>query len=271
MNDYRSFYTFRVNKKKESYIQQRFINEYKFTEICQKYEISGIFADYLRSLINYKVVIIADDSGSMNTFTNYGEPRWNELCRFISTVFSVTEMIENSPLDVYFLNRPSIINVQQLNQIAEAFNFPPKGATPIVPVLRHVLSEQYDPSYVGRIIIICTDGEPTDENNNRNIKQLYNVLMCQRKRNDFVSFLACTDDDDSIAYLNRWDVEIPRVDVIDDDYPNEKKEVQRAQGRNFSFTFGEYVVKTLLGSVIPSLDKLDEYGIDVDCKFCSMM
>lgn len=250
--------------------QQRVINEYKFAEICRHYEISGVFAEYVRSLINYKVVIIADDSGSMNTPTNYGEPRWNELCRFISTVFSVTEMIENSPLDVYFLNRPSIINVQQLGQITEAFSSKPQGPTPIVPILRHILAEQYDPSYIGRIIIICTDGEPTDEYNKVNTKQLYNVLMCQRKRNDYVSFLACTDDDSAIGYLNRWDVEIPRVDVIDD-YPNEKKEVQRAQGRNFSFTFGEYVVKTLMGSVIPALDRLDEYGVDIDCKLCSIM
>lgn len=249
---------------------QRFINEYKFTEICQHYEISGIFADHLRSLINYRVVIIADDSGSMNTLTTYGEPRWNELCRFVTTVFSITEMIENSPLDVYFLNRPSIVNVQQLNQITEAFNFKPKGATPIVPILRHILSEPYDPSYAGRIVIICTDGEPTDEQGRVNTKQLYNVLMCQRKRNDFVTFLACTDDDDAIGYLNRWDVEIPRLDVIDD-YPNEKREVQRAQGRHFSFTFGEYVVKTLMGAVIPSLDRLDEYyGVETDCRFCSI-
>jgi len=249
--------------------QQRFINEYKFTQTCQHYEISGAFVQYLRSLINYKVVIIADDSGSMNSPTNYGEPRWNELCRFIQTVFSLTEMIENSPLDVHFLNRGALLNVQQLAQITEAFCAPPRGATPIVPVLRHVLAQPYDESYVGRIIIICTDGEPTDEQNRVNTAQLYNVLMCQRKRNDYVTFLACTDDDDAIAYLNRWDREIPRVDVIDD-YPNEKKEVLRAQGRHFSFTFGEYVVKTLMGAVIPALDRLDE-GVDVDCRLCLIM
>lgn len=250
----------------------RYINGHKFDQICQHYEISGAFVDHLRTLVNYKVVIIADDSGSMNTKTNYGERRWDELCRFIQTVFSVTEMIENSPLDVYFLNRPSILNVQQLQQITDSFTLPPKGTTPIVPILRHALSQYYDESYRGRIIIICTDGEPTDENNKVNTSQLYNVLTCERKYNDYVSFLACTDDDDAVDYLNHWDRVIPRVDVMDD-YHNEKKEVLRAQGRHFSFTFGEYVVKTLMGAVIPALDRLDEspYGVDADCRLCLVM
>lgn len=237
--------------------ENRFINEYKFADICQTHEISGVFATYLRTLINYKIVILADDSGSMNTLTNYNEPRWNELCRFVQTVFSITEMVENSPLDVYFLNRPSLLGVQQLQQITNVFTQKPKGGTPIVPVLRQILAAPYDRSYLGRLVIICTDGEPTDENNRVNTKQLRDVLVSKRDEVDYVTFLACTDDDSAIGYLNRWDVEIPRVDVIDD-YQNEKKEVLRAQGRNFSFTFGEYVVKTLLGSVIPQLDRLDE-------------
>jgi hypothetical protein len=251
--------------------QQRFINENKFVDICRKYEISGLFSQHLRALINYKVVIIADDSGSMNTLTNYKEPRWNELCRFVETVFSVTEMVENSPLDVYFLNRTSVVGVQQLQQITDCFQAKPAGPTPIVPILRQVLSQSYDFSYRGRIIIICTDGEPTNEANKVDVGQLRHVMVNQRTTTDFVTFLACTDDDDAIGYLNRWDVEMPRVDVIDD-YPNEKKEVQWAQGRGFSFTFGDYVVKTLMGSVTPSLDRLDEvsYGVDGDCRACTL-
>lgn len=250
--------------------EQRFINEEKFRATCEHYEIDGIFVQHLRTLINYKLVIIADDSGSMNTLTNYGEARWSELCRFVQTVFSVTEAIENSPLDVYFLNRPSILNVQQLAQISDAFIPKPKGPTPIVPILQEILRQPYNSTYSGRIIIICTDGEPTDVYNKVNVNQLYNVLLTQRSRNDYVSFLACTDDDSTIAYLNDWDVKIPRVDVIDD-YPNEKKEVIRAQGRHFSFSFGDYVVKTLLGAVIPSLDALDERrGVDMDCVLCSI-
>lgn len=250
--------------------QHRFINEEKFIDICTRYELSPSFAQYLRQLIEYKVVIIADDSGSMATMTNYKERRWDELCRFIQTVFSMTEMIENSPLDVYFLNRFSVLGVQQLQQITDCFAAGPKGPTPIVPVLRHVLSRPYDASYKGRIIIICTDGEPTNEHNKVDIPQLRSVMMRERTTRDFVTFLACTDDDWAIEYLNNWDVEMPRVDVIDD-YASEKKEVLRAQGRQFSFTFGDYVVKTLVGSIVPALDRLDEpHYADLDCQLCCL-
>lgn len=69
-----------------------FINEDKFRYICNYYEISPYFANHLRKLIQFKIVIIADDSGSMNTLTDYNEPRWNELCKFITTVFSITNI-----------------------------------------------------------------------------------------------------------------------------------------------------------------------------------
>jgi hypothetical protein len=238
--------------------QGRYLNEYRFDNICQQYEITGQFAQYLRHhLINYKVVLVCDDSGSMSTLTRFREPRWAELCRFVSTVFSVTECIEQSPLDVYFLNRPSLLNVQQLGQITEAFAAPPCGPTPIVPVLRHALAQPCPPTYMGRIFILCTDGEPTDQYDRPNPRQLYDLLARERRYNDYVTILACTDDDSSIEYLNRWDVLLPRLDVVDD-YENEKKEVLWAQGRQFRFSFGDYVVKILLGSVVPQLDRLDE-------------
>jgi hypothetical protein len=58
-------------------------------------------------------------------------------------------------------------------------------------------------------------------------------------------------------YLNEIDKIIPSIDV-NDDYLSEKKEVQTAQGANYAFSFGDYVVKTLLGSIDPAFDSLDE-------------
>ena len=47
------------------------------------------------------------------------------------------------------------------------------------------------------------------------------------------------------------------IDIVDD-YKSEKIEVKRAQGQNFSFTFGDYVVKSLIGSIDPEMYNLDE-------------
>lgn len=235
---------------------QRYINEELLTDVCSRYEIDQKFADYFRILINYKIVIIADDSGSMNQKSGPNDTRWSELCSFIKLVFSITETIQNSFIDLFFLNRGGITGIQTLESIVTAFANPPKGPTPIVPILRHVLQQSYT-GYSGRIIIIATDGEPTDSYNRVNTKELYDVLMNERSSNDFVTFLACTDDDRTIDYLNNWDRIIPRVDVVDD-YFSERTEILRAQGQNFHFSYGEYVIKTMAGSLVPELDVLDE-------------
>lgn len=247
---------------------QRHFNEQRFESLCLRHEVSVQFQQYLRQLIEYKVVLILDDSGSMLELTDYKETRWQELLRFVRIVFALTEMIEQSPVDVYFLNRMQGVCVQKLDELELAFQAPPKGFTPTVPALRQALQTPYDASYKGRIIVICTDGEPNDGKGNSCIGELRRVLERERASNDYVTFLACTDDDDAIGYLNKWDVEIPRVDVTDD-YQSERREVLRAQGQQFRFSYSDYVVKTLLGAVIPALDKLDERprytGVDVDC------
>ena len=53
--------------------------------------------------------------------------------------------------------------------------------------------------------------------------------------------------------MNKWDREIPRLDIVDD-YYSESREVKAVKGASFEFSFGDYVVKALS----PSLDELDE-------------
>lgn len=69
--------------------------------------------------------------------------------------------------------------------------------------------------------------------------------------------MCCTDEKQTMSYLNDWDRRLPRLDVVDD-YKSERDEIRGVQGMGFSFTFGDYVVKSLLGSVDPELDNLDE-------------
>ena len=80
----------------------------------------------------------------------------------------------------------------------------------------------------------------------------------------FVNIITCTDDEDSVAYLNRWDVQIPNLDVIDD-YNSERKEIKKAKKKQSRFTYGDYVVKSLVGSVDKRLDGTDEKGNKDNC------
>ncbi len=58
-------------------------------------------------------------------------------------------------------------------------------------------------------------------------------------------------------YLNNWDRNIPNLDVVDD-YRSERVEIRKVKGQRYPFSFGDYVVKSLIGSIDPELDKLDE-------------
>ncbi|CAF1585811.1 unnamed protein product, partial [Didymodactylos carnosus] len=52
------------------------------------------------------------------------------------------------------------------------------------------------------------------------------------------------------------------IDVVDD-YRNEKKDILKIQqDPMFSFSFGDYIVKILLGSIHPWFDELDEKKVD---------
>jgi hypothetical protein len=57
------------------------------------------------------------------------------------------------------------------------------------------------------------------------------------------------------------------LDIIDD-YRSERIEIKRARGQGFSFTFGDYVVKSLIGSIDPEFDNLDE---NISSKCCTVL
>ncbi len=81
--------------------------------------------------------------------------------------------------------------------------------------------------------------------------------LLRRSPRVYTTIVACTDDDEAVSYLNKWDRELDNLDVVDD-YRSERKEVKAAQGSSFPFSFGDYVVKSLIGSIDPTLDNLDE-------------
>ena len=74
-----------------------------------------------------------------------------------------------------------------------------------------------------------------------------------------VQIMACTDEEAVMDYLNRADDSIQRLDVTDD-YASEREEVLKAQGRSFAFSRGDWIVKAMLGPVLPYFDELDGSG-----------
>ena len=62
--------------------------------------------------------------------------------------------------------------------------------------------------------------------------------------------------------MNRWDVKIPNLDVTDD-YTSEKDQIKKIKGKKYRFSFGDYVVKSMVGSIDAKLDQMDEAKCDI--------
>jgi hypothetical protein len=232
----------------------------RLREFCDKHDINTMFMDHLDRLADYEVVIVADDSGSMATSSKVGAirtTRWQELCRIVSILVELSVIFDSNGVDIHFLNRPALLGVKHSDEIHQAFVSPPCGGTPIVPVLEHIFST---PSRLRKLVFLATDGEPTSPDGRSDIFNFHQTLI-RRDADQFrMTILACTDDKRTMRYLNGWDTQIPYFDVIDD-YESERAEIRKFQGSKFHFTFGDYVVKALMGTIDPWFDHLDEKNI----------
>lgn len=243
--------------------------EQKFRNIVNKHEISLDFSQRLQQLQGFKIVFIFDDSGSMNAplmesplnnnNTLLKATRWDELQYFSKISIEIATLFDPEGCSIYFLNKkPSpVLNIKNEFQVEQLFRDKPQGFTPLPRVLDQVLDDNN--MYLNEkklLIVIVTDGEPTNDYGYSSIPEFKQILQKRNKR-VFTTIVACTDDDESVDYLNRWDRELPNLDVVDD-FRNERAEIRNVKGKNFPFSFGDYVVKSLVGSIDPELDNMDE-------------
>lgn len=244
----------------------------KFKSIIIKYDINYDFAFRLRALEGFEIVMIIDDSSSMNTpvidmnKTSLSPferlpTRWDELQQTVSIVVDLAATLDSDGIDIYFLNRSPLLHVNNSSQLYETFGKLPNGPTPLTRVLTEVLNSKRSHTHDRKLLIlIATDGIPTDDKGLNDLARLEHILRRERHPFEdriFVTFIACTNDLQSVGYLNGFDKRIPQVDVLDD-YQSEREEVLAVQGKNFPFSYGDYVVKILMGAVDRWFDQLDE-------------
>jgi hypothetical protein len=200
-------------------------------DIINEYEINKRYAQKLQILQDFKIVFILDDSGSMNTplkespllsnNNNNNEinlnkkiTRWDELHYFSNIMLEIANFFNPKGCDVYFLNRNSSLNVKDKEQLSRLFSLEsPQGFTPLTSKLNEALNDNlFQLNNRKLLIIIITDGEPTDSEGTINIKEFKDCLL-KRPSNVYTTIAACTDDDLSVEYLNNWDKEIPRLGI----------------------------------------------------------
>lgn len=231
----------------------------KLRAFCTRHEIASQSVIKLRQLEQFDIVCVCDDSGSMNTpiDQDLSDPyakqmtRWDELCKAMILIIDLATCLDKDGVDIYFFNRAPLLNVTTVEQVRHYFLEPPQGYTPTTRTLQYVFQEKARALAEGKVLcILATDGQPTDENGNIQLQEFVNFIK-HRPPKVHMSIVAFTDDESSVEYLDGFiENNYPNVDVTED-YRSERKEVKEKTGKNLSF--GDYVVKIMLGGIDPSL------------------
>ncbi len=133
----------------------------------------------------------------------------DELKQIVSIVVDLTSVLDLDGVDVYFLNREPMLHVRNSSELENVFAMDPEGklfinnydlncylgSTPIVPVLRQVLKDKRNQVYERNLLILlATDGVPTDERERTDIHTLEHVLKNERKPTNQipVTIIVCT-------------------------------------------------------------------------------
>lgn len=239
-------------------------------EISNEFEISNNYIEKMSSLSDYDIVFVIDDSGSMKTPICDGQhsTRWDELKYITNIAIRLGVIFDVDGIDIRFLNRTGINNVTSYEQIDPLFKNQPYGRTPLTKVVGDIFLEYHD-NQNPILLVIATDGVPTNQSGYPDI-QPFNTLITNKNHKFNISFLACSDQNDDIEYLNILDKNVPNVDTLDD-YLSELKEVQKSQGANYKYSLGDHVARLLLGPICPELDCLDEHKVSRNRKKCNIL
>jgi hypothetical protein len=241
----------------------------RLQEVARKYEIAGGSIVKLRNLDKYDIVIICDDSSSMNAAAQkvtsaFQQPRtrWQELCERVQEIVEIATCVDSDGIDLYFLNSDPVKNVTSPDVVRDIFykSKRPNGYTPLTACYEHVLKDK-NIDERPLLILVATDGEPNSQGYDGHWKRDVDgfIRTITKRKNPErcpTCILACTDDSSEVSWMNKLD-SAPFVDILDD-YLSEKKEVQEKQGKDFHYTEGDYMVNALLGPVDPIYDQLDE-------------
>jgi len=240
----------------------------KLQRILDQFEVSIAEANDLVLLEDYEIMVIVDDSGSMNLSAmpagqrTLGQPsltRWDELKLALALIVDLGSCFDSSGLDLFFLNRGIIPGVQssQDPRLLQAFATGPRGTTPLTETLSMVAREYHGEKPI--LLIVFTDGEPNGgpAKFEKELKRL--VTRKSTDKHFRVQIMACTGDDDAVGYLNDIDEKFGKVDVTDD-YYSEMQEVLKKARKVNRFTRGDWCMKAMLGPVSTKFDAWDETG-----------
>jgi len=241
----------------------------RFEQLVKQKEMAAGTAAQLKDILSMcEIVLLCDDSDSMtqpiaeegtDPFAPKRSTRWLELKKLSATIIEFVTATNANGLDIYFLNREKRCSVNNMIGLQTAFSAQPTGGTPLIGTLRQVYHDKIN--YASRdrqlLIIVVTDGEPTDGSRTDLFNTLVEITRCG---NVHVSFAECTDNAEDMEYLDAWDGCIKNFDNTDD-YREELQRVKMAQGMQFKFDYTDYVIKILLATFVRWYFNIDQVKV----------
>lgn len=155
------------------------------------------------------------------------------------TILEIGVIFDSNGIDIHLLNRDGANDVKDPLKIRALFADPPTGYTPLVPALRYVF--QHPAATLGHekklLVLIATDGAPTDEQGNDQTRELGALMRNERCANTtHVQFLICTDDAQQMAYLSGGSEQPMKNVSVTRDYHHERALIQQQLGSDYSFS-----------------------------------
>jgi hypothetical protein len=126
-------------------------------------------------------------------FSLKNSTRWTELKKLTQSLIDFVTPINHRGLDLYFMNRGKVLNVTDCNGLSNVFASLPDGSTPLLTSLQTIYNDKkcVINSSHKLLILVVTDGEPTDGSRN----DLFNLLTNLTSSNNVhISFVECTDN-----------------------------------------------------------------------------
>jgi hypothetical protein len=214
------------------------------------------------------IEVIVDDSGSMSARSALFGSRWHEVRARLMEMVEIIAYVPAPPVFVRFLNMKDILKFQRLPQDRPAdfaarslhtinafFNAKaPYGGTPAREVIETSLK-----AWAGRAVVRYFFGDGQPNGGASDIRSITAMIASRPDppRNPF-TFVSCTDDDRATVWMKECE-EAAMYCAEVDDFQTELREVRADQGDALPYTYGTYLVCTLVGALCPQdLDCMDE-------------
>ncbi len=214
--------------------------------------------------------------------------RFDELWHTIDVCSEIFAAL-NMNVAIHFLNHPASISLhgmkdlsQVRTMIGEVFQQGPGGPTPLLHHLRQVKRKlEQDVEIDDHFLLIFTDGEPSDgsvdefkreivarqgkqETKFFKLLKVSTNIRNQRQQKNHLTLVACTDQENEVAYMNSLDKLCHQTDIVDDWFSEttEIAQVHARLGLKFDFreqfTYGDHKAKILLGANDRIVNLMDE-------------